>query len=413
MKTADDTLSEEARQRRFQRYAALLRRKGVYAGTSHKRVVIPKTHLDDQDLRALGFEQVVAAIPEAGQDRFYSYRHPSNLFHLHSHPGRWTMHEDEYPSATMLAKRYGPWKAFVMGAPHVVTEGVPGFVNYLGGRLAGRKSTADEVEKEMRLSSSSPAVKTAETLPRKTFGGTTFIIDRPKGTVKVWPQPDGGEKRFTYPCDYGYFPRLKGEDGEGLDAFVGDDPSGHYEVFQKLKPRDAGGMELDETKFLVGVSDAEREAIYRLYGDEIHARRVFRDMAHLRDALEKFEPKKKARYVKTAHDNLCPRRTREFARLLKHADAPLRAFARASRKEAALKTVLARYKLSDLKRADIDKLIRGHVVAMPNTGRQTPAEDASIADRLTRVFDRADAKTQPTGEESSIGQTPLEGSVSL
>ena len=24
---------------------------------------------------------------------------------------------------------------------------------------------------------------------------TTFIIDRPKGTVKVWPQPDGGEKR--------------------------------------------------------------------------------------------------------------------------------------------------------------------------------------------------------------------------
>ena len=66
-----------------------------------------------------------------------------------------------------------------------------------------------------------------------------------------------------------------------------------------------------------------------------------------------------------------------------------------------------------LKRADIDKLIRGHVVAMPNTGRQTPAEEASIADRLTRVFDRADAKTQPTGEESSIGQTPLEGSVSL
>lgn len=250
-------------------------------------------------------------------------------------------------------------------------------------------------------------------LPRKTFGGTTFIIDRPKGTVKVWPQPDGGEKRFTYPCDYGYFPRLKGEDGEGLDAFVGADPSGHYEVFQKLKPRDAGGMELDETKFLVGVSDAEREAIYRLYGDEIHARRVFRDMAHLRAALEKFEPKKKERYVKTAQDNLYSRWTWEFARLLKQAAVPLGAFARASRKEAALKTVLARYKLSDLKRADIDKLIRGHVVAMPSTGRQTPAEEASIADRLSRVFDRADAKTQSSGEESSIGQTPLEGSVSL
>jgi hypothetical protein len=174
------------------------------------------------------------------------------------------MHEDEYPSATMLAKRYGPWKAFVMGMPHVVTEGVPGFVNYLGGLLAGRKSTADAVEKEMRLSSSSPAVKTAETLPRKTFGG------------------------------------------------------------------------------------------------------------------------------------------------IKRAALAERGLVAAARKEAALKTVLARYKLSDLKRADIDKLIRGHVVAMPNTGRQTPAEEASIADRLTRVFDRADAKTQPTGEESSIGQTPLE-----
>lgn len=258
-------------------------------------------------------------------------------------------------------------------------------------------------------------------LPRKTFGGTTFIIDRPKGTVKVWPQPDGGEKRFVYPCDYGYFPRLKGEDGEGLDAFVGDDPAGHYEVFQKLKPRDGGGMELDETKFLVGVSDAEREAIYRLYGDETHARRVFRDMAHLRDALEKFEPKKKERYVKTAQlatlngevTRSLDGWARHFADRIKRAALAERGLVAAARKEAALKTVLARYKLSDLKRADIDKLIRGHVVAMPNTGRQTPTEEASIADRLTRVFDRADAKTQPTGEESSIGQTPLEGSVSL
>jgi len=257
-------------------------------------------------------------------------------------------------------------------------------------------------------------------LPRKTFQGTTFIIDRPKGTVKVWPRPDGGEKRFVYPCDYGYFPRLKGEDGEGLDAFVGDDANGHYEVFQKLKPRDGGGMELDETKFLVGVSNAEREAIYRLYGDEIHARRVFRDMTHLRDALEKFEPKKKERYVKTAQRgtrNDAPRRldglAAHFAARIKRAAAAERGLVAAARKEAALKTVLARYKLSDLKQADIDKLIRGHVVALPNTGRQTPAEEALIGDRLSRVFARADAKTQPTGEESSIGQTPLEGGVTL
>ena len=75
--------------------------------------------------------------------------------------------------------------------------------------------------------------------------------------------------------------------------------------------------------------------------------------------------------------------------------------------------MLARYKLSDLKRADIEKLIRGNVVAMPNTGRQTPAEEASNEDRLARVFAAADAKTQPTGLESAAGQLPLEGSTSL
>lgn len=242
------------------------------------------------------------------------------------------------------------------------------------------------------------AVKLAKDATKK-FGGISFLIDRPKGTVKTWPLPDGGEKRFVYPCDYGYFPGLKGEDGEGLDAFVGDSGAGHYEMFQKLKPRKDGGKELDETKFLVGVSDAEREAIYRLYGDEIHARRVFRDMAHLREALVKFEPKKKERYVKTAQATRFKRAARNLISAL--------------RKEAAMKVVLARYKLSDLKQADIDKLIRGNVVAMPNTERQTPAEEASIEDRLARVFGRADAKTTPTGTESGVGQTPLEGGTAL
>jgi hypothetical protein len=97
--------------------------------------------------------------------------------------------------------------------------------------------------------------------------------------------------------------------------------------------------------------------------------------------------------------------------LYKQATTPLSMLVRAARKEAALKTVLARYKLSNLKQADIDKLIRGHVVAMPRPGHQTPAEEAVIADRLERVFDRADARTQSTGEESPLGEMPLEGSV--
>src|SRR5882672_3959176 len=105
-------------------------------------------------------------------------------------------------------------------------------------------------------------------LKTKTFGPLTFKIDRPAGTVKKWDRPDGSVKTFTYPCDYGYFPRLKGEDGEGLDAFVGDKEDGHLESFLKMKKDDKGRTVPDETKFLVGLTDADREKIYRLYGTE-------------------------------------------------------------------------------------------------------------------------------------------------
>ena len=137
-------------------------------------------------------------------------------------------------------------------------------------------------------------------MTRKAFGGLTFVIDRPKGYVKTWPQPGGGEKSFTYPVDYGYLPRHKGEDDEGLDFFVGDEGP-HLESFQKLRKNDDGKYVLDETKFLVGVTDAERETIYKLYGPEVWHRKVYRDMDELQRDLPKFETHAKDRY-KTAFD---------------------------------------------------------------------------------------------------------------
>lgn len=133
----------------------------------------------------------------------------------------------------------------------------------------------------------------------KQFGNVTFKIDRPKGYVKTWDQPNGRKKVFVYPVDYGFFPGHLGEDDEGLDAFVGDDPNGHFEAFQKLKRNDEGQYVLDETKFLVGVSDAEREKIYSLYGPEVWARRVFYDVKELLSVASKFKPARKDRY-KTA-----------------------------------------------------------------------------------------------------------------
>jgi inorganic pyrophosphatase len=118
---------------------------------------------------------------------------------------------------------------------------------------------------------------------KKKLGPFTFVIDRPKGTVKEWP----GGKKFTYPCDYGYWPKIKGEDGEGLDAFVGDDEAGHLESFQKLHPDGTP----DETKFLLGVDDKQRGTIYGLYKNEVNARRVYRDWEEVEGAIEKFQTK--------------------------------------------------------------------------------------------------------------------------
>lgn len=273
-------------QRRFSRWGAKLRDHGVYAGTSHKRIVIPKRFLNEDHIKELGFQPVLVAIPEAGQDQFASYRHPNNLFHIHSHGDRWTMHEDSHPAATMLMQQgVNPVSAIVQGLPHVLGEGAPGLANFLGGVLKGRESTADAVAQEAK------GIKTAG-LRRKEVDGVAFVIDRPKGFTKTW-----GDKSFTYPVDYGYFPGIDGEDGEGLDAFVGDTLDGHYECFQKLKPGDEGAPVLDETKFLVAVDDASREKIYALYGDEVHARQVLNGMNGVKGALKKFKKTKKERYV--------------------------------------------------------------------------------------------------------------------
>lgn len=312
---------------------------------------------------------------------------------------------------------------------------------------------------------------------RKTHGGVSFVIDRPKGYTKHWP-----DKSFTYPCDYGYFPGLKGEDGEGLDAFVGDDTDGHYESFQKLTS-DAPPV-LDETKFLVGVNTADREKIYALYGNEIHARRIYRGMSELKAALEKFETKKKGRYMKTAEDqeegerssaledhphwaSLLPlgpqwlgyQRGKPHGRKAEGvvraslgevaghvvgaipgqiaarypgyvspdlADSLMSVGARAGGmygshyatrglldegKTAAHKTVIARYKLSDLKQADIEKLIRGNIIGLKGGDNQGPAEAANDEDRLMRTFRDADSKASE-GTEGG-GALPQTGGLTL
>lgn len=134
---------------RFNKYLKLLDEKGAFAGTGHRRIVIPKSKVTEQDIGNLGFTPVMAAIPEAGQDRFQSWRHPDNNYHIHSHGDRWTIHQDRHAAMTMLMKKKGLIRAFAEGAPHVVTEGIPGLYYYAAGRLKGNDSTANRVDNEL------------------------------------------------------------------------------------------------------------------------------------------------------------------------------------------------------------------------------------------------------------------------
>lgn len=136
-------------------------------------------------------------------------------------------------------------------------------------------------------------------LESKRWGPFEFKIDRPKGYEKEWPQDDGSVKRYTYPVDYGYFTDHEGEDGEGLDAFVGSDPEGKIESFLKLKTSEDGEALIpDETKFLIGLTDEERRKVLDLYKpEEIVGLREFQDVYELIAFLHSFRTQKSAARV--------------------------------------------------------------------------------------------------------------------
>ena len=150
-------------QAEFNFFARSLHKYGQESGTGHKRVVIPKSVLTKDELeKTLGFLPVNIAIPESGQDKFTSYRHPSNLFHIHSHDKMWTMHEDRYAASTMMIEKwkqeqaagnkssvFNPIGSFFKGMPHVATEGAPGLFYYLEGQLSGGEDMAERLKSEL------------------------------------------------------------------------------------------------------------------------------------------------------------------------------------------------------------------------------------------------------------------------
>jgi hypothetical protein len=209
-------------------------------------------------------------------------------------------------------------------------------------------------------------------LPEKKLGPFTFKIDRPKGTVKKWP----GGKQFTYPVDYGYFPRIKGEDSEGLDSFVGDHETGHLESFLKLKPNDLGRMVPDETKFVLGVTDQDRETIYRLYRGEWCERKVYPDWKAVERDVDRFKTKRRA-------------------------------------KEVAVEKAATLY---GVKVAVLENMLDGNVLLHGTADSASPdhmhwAEQADIQNKLQNAWRTADSQGAPGASESSVGALPMDGVI--
>lgn len=278
-------------------YTKKLDSRGDYVGTGHKRIAIPKTNLSEGEIKRLGFQSVLAGIPETGQDRFRSLRRVDSNHHLHSHPDYWTLHEDEHPSMTMaLQKAEGPLaatKAVVSGTSHVVGEGMPGAYYYLKGQLLGGDGMVDRLGRLARIRKK-----------RVKLAGLSITIDRPKGFEKVFPTPAGPVKK-QYPVDYGYFEGFTNpDDGEGADVFVGDGSlNGRFMKGKNL----SGSWEPDERKWFMNLTPDQLSAVKEMFTsqspDLLRDEIQFADQDELARDLASLQAKTA---VDRLHDLLCP-----------------------------------------------------------------------------------------------------------
>jgi site-specific DNA-adenine methylase len=96
------------------------------------------------------------------------------------------------------------------------------------------------------------------------FQGIPIHVDRPKGSVQMGVDAKGNEWKREYKTDYGFIPRTKGGDGEGLDVFVGPNNNSPF-AYWVTQHNDEG--EFDEYKLFLGY-DSQAEA-KKAYEDHI------------------------------------------------------------------------------------------------------------------------------------------------
>ena len=113
--------AQSSARKRFKRLHTSLKTQGVDVvnPSDITRISFPKNKMTESDLKLLGFEPVVIAVPEKGQKKFRSFRHPGSNHHIHDHGGEWVMHEDAHASTTMLWRKASlQKKGITVQAPH-------------------------------------------------------------------------------------------------------------------------------------------------------------------------------------------------------------------------------------------------------------------------------------------------------
>lgn len=138
-------------QEEFNFFAGMLGRYGEKIDTSHKRILMPKEVLTEDEIKELGFVPVKIAVPESGETRVRSFRHPRNLYHIHEHGDMWSLHRDRHVSATMLMLSEPGHKLqnVLSGTKHIFTEGIPGVYYWLKGKITDAPSTVTKLFKDI------------------------------------------------------------------------------------------------------------------------------------------------------------------------------------------------------------------------------------------------------------------------
>jgi hypothetical protein len=101
------------------------------------RIVADKESISEKDFSSFGFKPTLLSIPEPGQARQKSWRHPEG-YHVHDHGEAWIFHKDQH--APDISSPISTFK-------HVITEGLPGAKKYVEHRAYDKRRLLDIVGK--------------------------------------------------------------------------------------------------------------------------------------------------------------------------------------------------------------------------------------------------------------------------